>query len=211
MHHFTRHMWFYLALLLGVILWAALRGLEGPLRLALAGDLFFATYLLAAGLRMVGASPDSIRKQAVRDDEGILVIILLTVASVVLSFVAIFGLVNAPGSRHLGLFLLSLAGVPLGWLTLHTVMTWHYAHLFYAPGDGDRKDKGGLEFPGTGEPVMSDFLYYSFVVGMTAQVSDVQVSGRGLRRLTLLHGVISFFFNAVIVALAVNVAIGQAH
>lgn len=211
MHHFRRHLSFYLALLLGVILWAALHGLEGPLRLALAGDLFFATYLVAAGWRMIGASPDSIRKQAEQDDEGILVIILLTVASVVLSFVAIFGLVNAPGTRHLGLFLLSLAGVPLGWLTLHTVMTWHYAHLFYAPGDGDGKDRGGLEFPGTDEPVMSDFLYYSFVVGMTAQVSDVQVSAQGLRRLTLLHGVISFFFNAVIVALAVNVAIGQAH
>ena len=67
-------------------------------------------------------------------------------------------------------------------------------------------DAGGLDFPGTEEPDALDFLYYSLVVGMTAQVSDVQVRTSAMRRFTLAHGVVSFFFNTVLIALAVNVA-----
>lgn len=204
-HHFRRHLWFYQAAVLGVLTWAVLRHLEQPLRLALAGDAFFLAYLVSAAWRIDTSSPDVIRERAAASDEGILVILLVTLAAVALSFTAIFGLVNAPGAGHLPLFLLSLASVPLGWLSLHTVMAWHYAHEYYGPGT-----EGGLDFPGTKEPEVWDFLYFSFVVGMTAQVSDVQITDGGLRRLVLLHGVVSFFFNTVIVALAVNVAIAQA-
>lgn len=205
-HHFRRHLWFYQAAVLGVLVWVVLRHLEQPLRLALAGDVFFLFYLVSAAWRIQASSPAVIRERAAVSDEGIFVILLITLAAVVLSFLAIFGLVNAPGGRHLPLFLLSLACVPLGWLTLHTVMAWHYAHEYYGP-----RTDGGLVFPGTKEPEVWDFLYFSFVVGMTAQVSDVQITDGGLRRLALLHGVVSFFFNTVIVALAVNVAIAQAR
>jgi uncharacterized membrane protein len=67
---------------------------------------------------------------------------------------------------------------------------------------GHRQDAGGLEFPDTNEPTGWDFLYYSFVVGMTAQVSDVQV---------LTTPIVSFFYNTVILALAVNLAAGQGY
>lgn len=207
-HHFRRHLWFYQAALLGVLVWVALRHLDQPLRLALAGDVFFFAYLVSAAWRMNISSLDVIRERAAVSDEGILVILLLTIAAVALSFTAIFGLVNAPGPEHLPLFLLSLASVPLGWITLHTVMAWHYAHEYYGP-EGD--EEGGLDFPGTKEPGLWDFLYFSFVIGMTAQVSDVQISHGALRRMVLVHSVVSFFFNTVIVALAVNVAIAHAR
>ncbi len=209
-HHLSRHLWFYVSALLGVALWAALERLDGPLRLALAGDLFFALYLLSAAIRGAGASPATIRRKAASSDEGMAVIILINLGALALSLAAIFGLVNAAHTPGPAMLLLSLASVPLGWVTLHTVMAWHYAHTWYAPGPDGSGDAGGLDFPGTAEPSLWDFLYYSFVVGMTAQVSDVSVSGQRLRRLTLGHGIVSFFFNAVIVALAVNVAISLA-
>ena len=65
-------------------------------------------------------------------------------------------------------------GAPLGWFMLHTMMAFHYAYLFYSEPPG-KEGGGGLVFPDTKEPGAADFLYYSFVVGMTAQVSDVQV------------------------------------
>jgi uncharacterized membrane protein len=98
--------------------------------------------------------------------------------------------------------------VPLNWATLHTIMAFHYAHLFYAPseeGGAKMRDAAGLEFPKTKEPSVADFVYFSFVVGMTAQTSDVDVTSRVMRNTTIAHAVVAFFFNTVILALAVNV------
>ena len=103
---------------------------------------------------------------------------------------------------------LLLAGLAVGasWMVTHTTFALHYAHHFYGdgPAPGAADDRGGLAFPGGELPDFLDFLYFAFVVGMTCQVSDVQVTTRPMRRLTLLHGVLSFFFNTIILALAVN-------
>lgn len=136
----------------------------------------------------------------------------MTVIASALSLGAIFTLVNREEAAGLPL-ILAISSIPLGWVTLHTVMAFHYAHLYYTPlGSGAKRgDSGGLEFPGTREPQTWDFLYQSFVIGMTCQVSDVPVTGAALRRLTLAHGVVSFFFNTTVIALAVNLAAGQAR
>jgi uncharacterized membrane protein len=108
---------------------------------------------------------------------------------------------------HLGIGVLT---VFLSWTTLHIIYAVHYAHLFYDP--AERKDagkiRGGLEFPETKEPDYWDFVYFSLVIGMTCQVSDVQVTARHMRHLVTAQGVIAFFYNTVIVALAVNIAAG---
>jgi uncharacterized membrane protein len=85
---------------------------------------------------------------------------------------------------------------------VHTIFTFHYAHEYY----GERRDGkiGGLLFPGDREPDYRDFLYFSLVIGMTSQVSDVQVTSKVIRRLVAIHGVLSFFFNLVVLALTVN-------
>ena len=139
-------------------------------------------------------------------------IIFITLGAIALSLGSIFLLLNAPEYPDALHLLLSVISVPLGWTTLHTVMAFHYAHLFYARHPSNSTiDWGGLSFPQTQEPGSWDFLYYSFVIGMTAQVSDVQVLGTEMRRVTLAHGVVAFFFNTVILALAVNVTFVKWH
>ena len=96
--------------------------------------------------------------------------------------------------------------VVLSWLFLNTMFAIHYAHGFYS----DLGEKhAGLEFPDTPEPDYWDFTYFAIVIGMTFQVSDVQITSRYLRRVALLHSVISFFFNVFIIAITVNIVAGQ--
>jgi len=91
----------------------------------------------------------------------------------------------------------------LSWTFMHVIFALHYAHEFYGEGSDDRT--GGLVFPGNEAPDHWDFLYYSLVVAMTAQVSDVQIASKAMRRLTSVHGVVSFFFNVIVLALTVNI------
>ena len=106
---------------------------------------------------------------------------------------------------------LSLAAVALGWFSIHTMAALHYAHLYWRPEDAaengnDEPASAGWSSPAN-EPGGYDFLYFSFVIGMTAQTSDVNVTNTAMRKLTLIHAVVSFFFNTVLVAAAVNVAV----
>ena len=85
---------------------------------------------------------------------------------------------------------------------MHVMFALHYAHEFYGEGKDDRN--GGLVFPGNEEPDYWDFLYYSLVVAVTSQVSDVQITSKTMRRPTTVHGVVAFFFNVIVLALTVN-------
>lgn len=208
--HVRHHLRFYLAAALGLAVWWLTRSAALPVRLPVAGSVFFGAYLVLMVERTARVTPDRMREQAASKDEGIAIIVLLTLAAVGLSLGSIFALLNAPAKPDLLHLVLALICVPLGWTTLHTVMAFHYAHLFYTQHPSrDLADAGGLVFPETKEPGSWEFLYYSFVIGMTAQVSDVQVASTPMRRTTLAHGVVSFFVNTVILALAVNVAVGQ--
>lgn len=93
------------------------------------------------------------------------------------------------------------------WTLVHTIFTLRYAHIFYDLDENNHR-LGGLLFPGEDHPDYLDFAYFSFVVGMTCQVSDVGISGRRLRRLALVHGLIAFGFNTAIVAMSVNLISG---
>ena len=182
------------------------------MQLPLAGDAFFGAYLASMIAVAARGTPAFMRKRSASTDEGIAIIVLLTLAAVSLSLGSMFALLNAPGKPDTLHLVLAVISVPLGWATLHTVMAFHYAHLFYAEHPSSHLvDAGGLVFPETEEPGSWDFLYYSFVVGMTAQVSDVQVVSTPMRQITLVHGMVSFFVNTIILALAVNVALGQPH
>ena len=92
--------------------------------------------------------------------------------------------------------------IVLCWAFTHTMFALHYAHDFY----DQRGPEGGLTFPGNEKPDYWDFVYFSLVIGMTSQVSDVAVACRPMRRTVTAHGVISFFFNAALLALLVNIA-----
>jgi uncharacterized membrane protein len=104
-------------------------------------------------------------------------------------------------AQHLSL---SVVAVGAAWLLVHTVFTLRYAHVYYEANE-DGSDVGGLDFPGHDpEPDYLDIAYFAFVIGMTAQTADVSISGRHLRRLALLHGLISFIFNTTLVALVIS-------
>ncbi|WP_029278707.1 DUF1345 domain-containing protein [Pedobacter borealis] len=104
----------------------------------------------------------------------------------------------------------AITGMFLSWFLVHTTFSMRYAHLYYGDDKkGHSNKKGaGLEFPGADEPDFIDFAYFSFVLGMTFQVSDVEISDRKIRRLSLLHSLIAFIFNTVIVALTINALAG---
>jgi uncharacterized membrane protein len=206
----TRHVRFYGALAAGLVAWLA-AGKFGLGAAALAGgDVFYLVFLMLC-VPLLGQTPAALSRQARREDEGIVVVVLVTLATMGFFVVTVFTALNQKnGGGETADLMLAAAGVPLGWCVLHTIMAFHYAGLHYFDDPevaGRQKD---LKFPGGGDPGVWDFLYFSFVVGMTAQVSDVGVTTTAMRRAVLLHGVVSFFFNTVFIALAVNAAVAMA-
>ena len=102
----------------------------------------------------------------------------------------------------------SVVALSASWLFIQTIFAFRYAHR-YSQEEEDREPNGpGLQFPGGQDPDYFDFLYYALVVGMTSQVSDVQVTSREMRRLTMVHSVLSFAFNMLVLALSINVVAG---
>ena len=163
---------------------------------------------------MLRATPETMRLNAKRQDEGRLVILSLVTTAACASIFAIGFMLkdakNASGSivvLHIVLAAVTILG---SWLLVHTIFALHYAHGYYEDGDKSLEEckAEGLDFPGDIEPDYWDFLYFSFVIGMTSQVSDVQIESRSMRRLGLIHGVLSFFFNTAIVAMSINLIAG---
>lgn len=147
--------------------------------------------------------------QAQKQDESRYTIFLIVLASVCISLVAIIFVVKTTDENLIRKELhtiFSMLGVALSWFLLHTTFTLRYAHLYYVDTlSKENLHRGGINFPGgKDEPDYFDFAYFSFVIGMTFQVSDVQITSKNIRRVVLLHGLISFIFNTIIVALTIN-------
>ncbi len=192
--------------------WLAWAALPFPFPLALGWILGVAFFLGTTALVIDRITPRLMRRRARRQDTYSWVILTVVVAAAAVSLIALgFMLQQKGGTMGSGMRIL-LAGLAVicSWTLTHTIFALHYAHLYYGddPARKGKQDRGGLRFPHEGVPDFWDFLYFSFVVGMTCQVSDVQVTGRHIRRLALAHGVLAFFFNAGILALAVNYIAG---
>ncbi len=205
-----------LARLHGKILVAAIAGIgvavfepfEIPrlTRILMGWDAGVALYLALTYPMVARTDVAAIRKRAAEEDEGAFVILLLTIVATTASLIAIVfelgaakAAANAQGFGHVALAIITIF---LSWTFVHMIFSLHYAHEYY----GERRDGkiGGLDFPGSGHPDYWDFLYFSLVIGMTSQVSDVCVSSRYIRRVVAVHGVLSFFFNLTVLALTVN-------
>ncbi len=190
-------------------------GWPPPTRMILAPDIGGVVFLGLTWAMMARATPERMRLRARLQDEGKLVILLLTVGAAVFSMTAIslelHGLKDLPSGETALHVALAGASILCSWLVTHTMFALHYAHDFYGDADPSTVDSeraGGLEFPGCEHPDYWDFLYYSFVVGMTCQTSDVQVVDRGIRRVTLAQGLLAFVFNTLILAITINIAAG---
>jgi uncharacterized membrane protein len=189
----------------GVVIMLALLATawRAPTKLLAGWDIGVACYLALTYWMMAHASVGEIRRRASIQDEGDFALPLLTAAAAIASLVAIVAeLGNAASGEAWDELALGMVTIMLSWLFMHTIFALHYAHEYY----GERRDArvGGLDFPGKQEPDYWDFLYFSFVVAMTCQVSDVAITSKLIRRVVNIHGVLSFFFTLSILALTVN-------
>lgn len=172
-------------------------------RLIVGWDVFAALYLVLAYYMMSCCDIAHIRRSAAMQDDGRFLILLVTALGALASLGAIVFELGASKGNKAGLILATVT-IALSWVLVHTAFALHYAHDFYRG-----KKPGGLQFP-SGETHVDadywDFVYFSFVIGMTAQVSDVGITDKIIRRTATLHGIVSFVFNTALLALMVNIA-----
>ena len=183
------------------------------LRLASSWDSAVAVFLGLTWWMVAHCPRDRTRATVLANDQGRVGVLVLVLCAIGASVAAIFFLLERPGGGGgPPAFRVALAVLTIvcSWLLTHVMFALHYAHRFYRddPGTPERDATGGLSFPGTAAPHYWDFLYFSFVIGMTSQVSDVQVTSRAMRRLVLCHGVLSFAFYTIVLALSINIVAG---
>ena len=175
-------------------------------RMLIGWDTGVTIYLAAAAVVMSQCSSAAqMKSNAAAQDEGAFAILILSVVAAMASLGAIFAelAVVERSNPHYGLYGgLAIGTVVLSWAFIHTIFALHYAHEFYGSG----AHRNGLRFPDDSQPDYWDFVYFSFVIGMTFQVSDVAVTHKSVRRTVVAHGVLAFLFATAIVAMAVNVA-----
>jgi len=196
------------AVLFGVAVYlaAAATDLRVETRLLIGWNAGLVLYLWLTQQAIRRADVAHIRRRAALQDEGAFSILILSIVATLASLVAVVfeigGVKQAPHIEQAWPALLAFTTILLSWTFVHTIFSFHYAHEYY--GEGRDKKIGGLNFPGDDEPDYWDFLYFSLVIGMTSQVSDVGITSKVIRRMAAVHGVLSFFFNVTVLALTVN-------
>ncbi len=209
----TAHRRLFTGALCGAATYPLLPQTLGPqTRAVIAWDVGVVVFLALSAFLFTTERASRMRIDAERQEEGEWTIFWLTMAATGFSFAAIVGefsntkdLPSAQKGLHVGLVAVTLL---VSWLMTHTTFAFRYAHEFYEAPPGSETVDGGLQFPGEEQPDYLDFMYFSLVLGMTFQVSDVQITSRKLRRLAAVHGLLSFLFNTIILALTVNIAAG---
>ena len=183
-----------------------------PMRVALSWDVLVLTYLVLATTMMWRHDRARIRARAKAIDISLPEIVAVVALAAAFSLFAVAKVLGEgrglDAAQRVAPIAIGALTVFLSWSAMHVIYAVHYAHIYYDPAehDGDESVRGGLDFPGGQEPDYWDFVYFSFVIGMTCQVSDVAVTTRKLRHLVTAQGIIAFFYNTTVVALAVSIA-----
>lgn len=216
-----RHLPFIVSACLGTAALAGALVLRSTIAYSIGANVFFATYLALVLNQMPRLTSDYLRRNASATDLPVRVILVVTFLVICVAVASLFQLINAKGNPHPMDLLLASASLPLGWFTIHTMFALHYAHVYWmGDSDSDSESDGdategpqrsvparGLLFPGEDKPEGWDFLYFSATIGMTSQTSDTGVTSTRMRRIATVHSISSFFFNTVILAAAVNLAV----
>ena len=194
----------FISIAIGIAAFFVLPGsLRLVTRLLISWDIFVTLYLVLAYAMMFRSGLGHIRRNAVLQDDGRFLILLVTATGAFASIAAIVFELGA-SQRNAPQLALATATIALSWAVVHTTFALHYAHDYYRGAK-----PGGLQFPSGDQHDHADywdFVYFSFVIGMTAQVSDVGITDKTLRRTATVHGIISFIFNTALLALMVNIA-----
>lgn len=182
------------------------------LRILVSWSVFSFIFLLFSWIVIFTRSINQIKVRASQDDGSTFFVFFMVVIS---SFAGMLTVLLLMASKNIeikqsALFLpLGIVGIVFSWTMVHTIYVFHYAHEYYDADDGNgNRIFGGLEFPKEKNPDYLDFAYFSFVMGCTFQVSDVEISSRRIRHIALVHGILSFILNTFVVALTVNMIAG---
>lgn len=159
-------------------------------------------YCVPVYLIMRRCTPEMLRLQAERMDESEAAVLAASIIAALASLGGVTWFLAMRGPLDTWEVALPLLTIVLSWSFIHLAFAVRYAHEYWQGGGG------GIDFPGEEKPLFSDFLYLSFTIGMTFQTSDVAFTTRLLRRVALAHALVSFLFNVVIIAAAVNLAAG---
>jgi uncharacterized membrane protein len=208
----------YASLAVAAICFVVTLGLfSGPVHFMVTWLAYSASTLTLSGLTIFNIHPADVHREAHAQDSSRTLVFAFAVFASLASLLAILILLKSTSTGNkeqlTAQVLLSLCSVVCSWVLVHTIFTFRYAHFYYCDIDEDADGKnpkpGGLQFPDDDKPDYLDFAYFSFVIGMTFQVSDVQINSKRIRRLALMHGILSFSFNTIIVALSINVVAGM--
>ncbi|MEO6843044.1 MAG: DUF1345 domain-containing protein [Bradyrhizobium sp.] len=194
----------FFSIAIGILAYALLpASLRQVTRALLGWDIFIALYLLLVFIMVVRSGLTHIKRNAARQDDGRFLILMIAAIGAFASIAAIVSELGA--SQHsTPALILATVTIALSWAAVHTIFALHYAHEFYRGAK-----PGGLQFPSGDQHEDADywdFIYFSFVIGMTAQVSDVGITDKTIRRTATAHGIVSFIYNTALVALMVNIA-----
>src|SRR4030095_4108230 len=205
---------FIISIILAVIVYLLILSvyLDILVKVMIAWSVFAFSYIITSWIVFFGQKPAQIRELSKQEDGSRLYVFSLIVITSFASLVTVLLLMlsqNAKETPQIVFIPVAICGMLFSWIMVHTIFGFHYAHLYYGDGTNDSaKHAEGLEFPGEEKPDYVDFAYFSFVIGMTFQVSDTAVTSRSIRRLVLLHGLISFVLNTFVVALTINLIAG---
>lgn len=209
--------WLFLATMVVVAVVATVGQIAVARSVLLGFDIGAIVFIIGTLRLMSGSKADDMRQRAAANDPDAHILLAITMLIVAVVLVAVVVELTGIGGGHGTGLAISGATILLAWIFTNLLFALHYAHRFYAPGhaddaprrgDGGDQDTGGLQFPGDEMPTYGDFAYFSFVLGMTFQVSDVVITSRDLRRFALYHALAAFLYNIVVVALSVSLISG---
>ncbi|WP_137154873.1 DUF1345 domain-containing protein [Rhizobium sp. FKL33] len=209
--HVVRRPRFYGAAALGLMLHSALAwsgGVSTAVSLLLSWNISVLLFLTLIFTLMFTSDDADMKERAKATDEGRFAVLALSFLAVIISLGATIVVLShvRHGEGENGAFHAALAAFTIAssWIFIHVIFTEHYAHEYYLA--LDRKGEGGLNFPDKIAPNYVDFLYFAFTIGVASQTADISVASRAMRATVLVHSVISYMFNAFILALTVNIA-----
>lgn len=184
---------------------------DGTIFTIILWDIFAFSYIIICWIIFFTSPIEHIKDKARTDDGGKLFVFFIVILSSFVSIITVGFLVisnDSLGMQESVYIPIIIGGILFSWVLIHTTFCFHYAHLYYDNEKGTEKNDEGLAFPNEKHPDYIDFAYFSFVIGMTFQVSDVEISARKIRRLTLFHSLLSFALNTFVVALTINLIAG---
>ncbi len=187
--------------------------LHGASRFVAAYDAGVITLLVNLWTHGLSADADRTKARAALDDPGRNVILLVVLTTVVVGLIAAIAVVGHGPQVHNDTekwiaYGLGVLAISAGWLLVHTIYTFRYAHLYWFDDDGDGTECGGIRFPETDRPSDWDFAYFAFCIGASFAVSDPQVTETRVRREIIGHSIISFAYNSVIIGMVINLFAG---